>query len=176
MKLLQSNIQPKHSSPMPCYLEDINFQISSKNRTICSIPSFAAPLLEAQPSESEAFRHTRFNTWSIEYNENDRIWPTLVSDWLPTSKAWTRVWWILGRWQIIRRCVLSKAIGIILSSSMGDSTPRDCIRCLSVPSRSSLRRYKKPMRNLLRIRDGFSRGDASTNTYPNCIIKRISHA
>ena len=36
MKLLQSNIQAKHSSPMPCYLEDINFQISSKNRTICS--------------------------------------------------------------------------------------------------------------------------------------------
>jgi len=36
MKLLQSNIQAKHSSPMPCYLEDINFKISSKNRTICS--------------------------------------------------------------------------------------------------------------------------------------------
>jgi hypothetical protein len=44
----------KHSSPMPYYLEDISFQISLRTGLFAPyepMPSFAAPLLEAQISE-----------------------------------------------------------------------------------------------------------------------------
>jgi hypothetical protein len=49
---------------------------------------------------------SRLQAWP---NQQDPLTISSCSDWLPTSKAWTRVWWILGRWQIIWWCVLSKA-------------------------------------------------------------------
>jgi hypothetical protein len=86
MKMLQSNKQVKHSFPMPYYLEDTSFQISFKNRTICSrwaYTFFRSSAIGSTchreyiqiRSESEIRGKLMFNTWSIEYNENERIWP-----------------------------------------------------------------------------------------------------
>jgi len=85
---------------MPCYLEDINFKISSKNRTICSRRAYTFFRSSAIGSTETAYKtgvnpklsdirgKFTFNTWSIEYNENDRIWPTLVLT-HPRSSGWS---------------------------------------------------------------------------------------
>jgi len=67
----------------------------------------------------------------------------------------------------------------------GHSPPRDCIQSSTIRSITLVATtihytlmfpgLEKPIRSLLRIRDGISRGDASTNTYLNCIIKRMLH-